>query len=759
MCNNIRHTESRSGLFSIITGRSLGMMAAAVLSSVLVLFVALLACIRAYADGTSIVTRMTVYHCHTGSSGGGGGCYSIARTGTRSYEVPCGGTLHYWGDDWGTSECSRCGASYFGDRGGESCPHSETKTESYTYYELGCGHSTSDILGYVTYSVDTTEWAKEVHVTVEIENIGMGLSDTPYVKNGTGYEDGDFTLDENGTYTFSVSADSNSNTGAASYTVTVSNIDHYEPTVVDYTLEPTDWVREGVTLSLDDVRDIQPDGSDGCGLNEFPYSYDHGATWTDDPTHFYENNGDYEVLIRDALDNTATLSFTIDNIDNEAPRILKFEYDHTKNIRTVTVTVECDDVLSDGREGVGLDDLPYSYDGGKTWTDSTSYTVTHNTVIEFRARDRLGNTAILNENITNIDDYAPSVTHYLYPGYWTCGDVEVSFEAKDINPDGSDGIGLPDRCFSYDSGRTWTDEDSITVSENCYVQVAVRDKNDNINYYSLDVTNIDRLAPSITASYTLTNDRRAAILTADGQDGESGIDWNRFDWTGPESGSGCSLIVTSDGTYTVTGYDKAGNSATASVEVSGIRPRLIPIKADINPIPPSDTERVIPDTVSEELPKNITAAKSEKISNLNNTDTPAHKSLWERLSDYWSDLSLLQKILLVTALIMLLTALIALLFLWYKSVAIYNSKGEHRSSDDESDSFTFLGYRLIHTDNGSFTVTVSEETWNKATTTYFRFRLNPLFAFIHKGEQIYISFPEDIIKSDKISHYVDVLVR
>ncbi len=744
MYNKFILVRSRKGLFFILT--------------VISIIISLLLKTRSFAEGSEpTVTRTPIYHCHTGSRNGGGGCYSIARTGTRSYEVPCGGTLHYWGDDWGTSECTRCGASYYGDRGGESCPHSETRTESYTYYEIGCGHSTSEILGYVTYTLDTTEWAKEVHVTIDIENEGMTLSDTPYVLDGNASEDNEFVIDANGTYTFSVDADPNSDTATAAYVVTVSNVDHYEPEVVSYTLSPTDWVKEGVTLSLDEVVDLQPDGSSGCGLHEQPYSYDNGATWTDDPTFFYENNGDYDVLIRDALENTAVLSFTIDNIDNEPPRILKADYDHTKNIREVTIEVECDDVLSDGRDGVGLDDLPYSYDGGKTWTESTQYTIDHNQCVEFRARDKLGNIAVYDINVTNIDDYYPTVTHSLYPGYWTNSDVEVSFEVKDVNPDGSDGIGLPDKCFSYDSGASWTDTDSITVSENCFVQVAVRDKNNNINYYSLDVINIDRIPPTVSSSFALVDNGNYAILTASGQDSESGIDLGSYVWSGPESGSGESIAVTTNGSYTVTAFDRAGNSATAFVEVSGIRFRILPISADIHPLSPDDGRDIMTGErsleVSVKYPKIASKSPDAKLKTVDES-----KSIWDKLSEWWNNLPTWLKAAIAAALTLACAGFILLLILWYRSVAVYNSTGEKISSEGTEERYTFKGYKHIHTDSGSLALTIPESLWDKCSTTAFRFKFNPLFAALHKNENIYFSFPEDVVKSKQVARSIDILI-
>ena len=149
--------------------------------------------------------------------------------------------------------------------------------------------------GYVTYTVDTTEWVKEVHVDISIENIGMTISQTPYRENGSNSDTGSFTVTENGTYTYGINADANSGTGAANFTVTITNIDHTAPIIPNYDLQPTDWVKEGVLLTLEPAVDYQPDMSMGCGLPDNYISYDNGQTWSAELTHFYEDNGDYEI--------------------------------------------------------------------------------------------------------------------------------------------------------------------------------------------------------------------------------------------------------------------------------------------------------------------------------------------------------------------------------------------------------------------------------------------------------------------------------
>ncbi len=95
-----------------------------------------------------------VYHAHTGSSNGGGGCYSVAHTGYNT--IGCGGGdaingphgpdtsgNYYW-----VGNCSNCGdrVSNYGGPGWAACGN--TTTVPYTYYTLGCGMNTSTIVAY-----------------------------------------------------------------------------------------------------------------------------------------------------------------------------------------------------------------------------------------------------------------------------------------------------------------------------------------------------------------------------------------------------------------------------------------------------------------------------------------------------------------------------------------------------------------------------------------------------------------------------------
>ena len=184
------------------------------------------------------------------------------------------------------------------------------------------------IKGYIT---DTMPGA------VAIENNGMKLGKNPYRFQGQSYESGHFTITENGNYALGINADSNSNVAAANYTAAITNIDRTGPVLQGYDILPSDWTNEEVQVVLGRVVDLQPDGSNGAGVADCPYSFDGGNSWTDVGAHSYSQNGSYTILIRDRLGNTAEAEIKVGNIDNEAPRIDSIQYDSTPNIKSTSI--------------------------------------------------------------------------------------------------------------------------------------------------------------------------------------------------------------------------------------------------------------------------------------------------------------------------------------------------------------------------------------------------------------------------------------
>lgn len=293
------------------------------------------------AEDNSVVFTKEIYHRHTGSSGGGGGCYSVKRTGTRTERCDGGGQAGNGphgpdtsGQVYYVGRCTKCGERLdrYGSPGYESCD--SVVTVSYTYYDLGCNQSPSTILGTLSVEQDISGWAKEVVLTAFYETAGnIRVADNPFIWNGeTATTQNTYVVAQNGDYTLQLNADANADTENNKIVIPIRNIDNTAPVIASRSLEPENgWVKEGVLLTLGEVQDLQNDNTPGCGLHEEAYSYDNGETWTADKSFFYEGSGTYTVLVRDALENTSSYEVSFYNVDNLAPTIESVEYDDTPN--------------------------------------------------------------------------------------------------------------------------------------------------------------------------------------------------------------------------------------------------------------------------------------------------------------------------------------------------------------------------------------------------------------------------------------------
>ena len=342
-----------------------------------------------------------ITHRHTGGSGGGG-CYGTARTGTRTIEIECDGTMVY-NPDTDSTGCSKCGAGYHGDQSGRGCWTVRTEQESYTYYELSCQKNTTDVLGTLTLTKSTDEWTKNLELTASYDNPQqIAVNTDPFLWNGMATGQTTQSVSENGLYTLQLHIDDHPDNYNASVSMDIRNIDYTPPVIAAYQVQPQEWTNQGVTFEALTMQDLQPDRTTGCGLAQYPFSYDNGGTWSEEDSYLYTGNGTHTVLLRDNLGNTSSIQFTIENIDATGPDITLFDYDHTQNIKETTLTVSANDILEDGREGVGLHEIPFSYDGGVTWTTEYELPIVQNGKISFAVRDRLGNITIREEKISNI---------------------------------------------------------------------------------------------------------------------------------------------------------------------------------------------------------------------------------------------------------------------------------------------------------------------------------------------------------------------
>lgn len=679
-------------------------------------------------EENTIVYKKDIYHQHLGGSSGGG-CYSVQRTGSYTEEIPCGGSLVYW-PDLGTSTCSRCAASYFGDEGGRGCWHSETKTTTYTYYDLGCGKGTNTYLGFLTVEQSTTDWVKSLVLTAGYESTGdMVVYEKPYIWNGAdACADNIYQVNASGTYTLQLNADAYANTQAAVITVDVRNVDVTAPVIKAHSLEPaSDWTKDGVMVTITETADLQPDGSEGCGLHDTPYSYDDGVTWTAESSYCYMENGTHSILVRDRLENVSSYEVSFQNIDYTPPTVESIEYDHTKNIPSTEIVITASDLQPDGSEGCGLHEMPYSFDGGETWTAEHTHTVHKNGTYQIVIRDALDNRITIEEKIKNIDCTGPRVSYTMVSDSWTNQDVRLYLAASDVNEDGTAGIGLADAWYSLDEGKNWSNQTTLVFEENTSFTITARDQNGNYSKTQINIIQIDKMQPWVSLSMDVIGEGMdmKVKLQAHAEDDYSGIAENAFSWDKGSTYSGqSSKVITENGLYQVYAKDKAGNSNNAVIEVD-VFPALFPVIPIIQEEPETQME-IVESGTEEWESETATVTLEERIEEPEDipVEVIEQKSTWEKLFFF---------LLLVLAGVCLI--MLGLL-LWSRTLAVYVKKANGK--------LQYVGRLWISHKEERYFVTIPESMVEKAMTMCFCFKPASLFVDSHKDEEMHFLFPEGV---------------
>ena len=705
------------------------------------------------AAAEPLLFQKTVYHQHTGDSSGGG-CYQEKHTESRTVEVPCGGTLYYW-PELDTSQCTECGASYHGDQSGRSCWHTTTKTETSSYYTASCGKSENTPVGNVYLTQSTDEWTKELTLKASYDSVnGMRVSTLPYIWNGEAATDRDsYSVRENGLYRLRLNADANSNTGRAEIAVPIHNIDVTAPSVLKTVKEPEEeWTDSSVLVRLEDVRDLQPDGSEGCGLHEKPYSYDGGNSWTEETSFQYKENGRHTVYVRDRLENAGTFDVEVNRIDCTGPEICRTEYDETDNIAETVLQIEAKDLQPDGSEGCGLHEKPYSFDGGETWTDESSSVVTRNGTLHIAVRDRLENRTEKEVEITNIDSRGPEVSFRMVEESWTNQDVKIYLSAKDCGMDGTEGAGLPADWYSLDGGETWSGEPVLNVGENTELRLTARDLNDNRTVLTVSVVQIDRILPWVNLE--MRNTDAGVELAATAGDEESGLADEAYSWdNGCSFGRNATLPVTENGVYRITVRDRAGNRNCSQITVDSL-------KAGNENSPKPDSTGKIPavtekETVRKEKPvmeKNRTPQETDTGSR-DEKKEPEKEPEKEHLEiipdrDVPKAPFPLQDVLIGTGILLCSVLLVLLpLLTGYRKVRFYERDGE---------GYRFICNLRLKDCEDIFAVEITEKVMARCLTTDFQFKLPGLFVKNHRGECMNLFFPGDRVRICRVEKEIAV---
>ena len=359
------------------------------------------------------------------------------------------------------------------------------------------------------------------------------------------------TVSVNGTYSFDV-YDNAGNVTTKS--ITVSNIDQAAPTGV-VTASPTAWTNGNVTLTLNAA---DTGGSGVYRIKDHTGNYTTGSV----DTFVATANGTYNFTVYDNAGNSKVLSYAVTNIDKTAP---------TANNPTAsttawtngTVTLSLTGAADTGGSGFSKIVLP---NGTAVTTTTASQTVSVNGTYSFNVYDNAGNVTTKSITVSNIDQAAPTGVITASPTAWTNGNVTLSLSASDLGVSGYYRTKLPNGA--YTSATTF----DYSVTGNGAQTFVIYDNAGNSTTVTHNVGNIDKTLPGGTIAPSTTAWTKGPItLTFSGTDaGGSNVDYVLDHASNKTIGASDSYVVSSNGTYQFTVFDKAGNSKVVSYAVSNI---------------------------------------------------------------------------------------------------------------------------------------------------------------------------------------------
>jgi len=215
------------------------------------------------------------------------------------------------------------------------------------------------------------------------------------------------------------------------------------------------------------------------------------------------------------------------------------------------------------------------------WTDLALLTeVTKDSVdgtwyLYVKAVDEVGQISTISATL-EFDNTNPGMTFSKSPTSYTNGNVTITATGTDDNsgvyrikkPDGTYGVGTS-TTYSVSSDGTYT--------------FIVYDNAGNSYTSQTSVSNIDKDDPYLSLSQSPTSETNGTVtISASYSDGDSGIDY---------ISPGSSKTVSSNGSYSFTVYDNAGNSNTTSIYISNIdtTPPSVSISSTSSPITGSGT--------------------------------------------------------------------------------------------------------------------------------------------------------------------------
>lgn len=518
--------------------------------------------------------------------------------------------------------------------------------------------------------------------------------------------------------------------------------------VFTLTSSSQNWVSE-VTLTAEYTAE------EALKVKETPYIWNGGEP-SNHSSYKVTENGTYTLslaLSDESNTDVGTLTMEIRNVDNSVPVIEDVSYDRSENAASVTLKVTASDLQPDGSVGSGLHNEAFSYDGGKTWTSSDTFTVNQNKEVVIAVRDLVGNITYRTENITNIDTTGPDIFYRLEHHSWTKEDVTLYLWAEDKNPKGNAGIGLPMEWYSLDGGSTWQNAGSVIYKENQSVRIIARDRHGNVTQKVVTINQIDKEPPqaALTQETVTEGNEKKVVLIASGEDSVSGLPKEAFSWDGGRSyGKEHMKEITENGLYRVTIRDNAGNWNYAQIEVncfgkekkSTVSQNKIGVKESnakkTTGRKYTGISKVVPEKQKYEK-KTVDVTMEETI------EKPSEKVVHQVEKDHWD---YKDTIAVVSLLLPVLGLLIFVVLRCLRTIKVY--------SEDADGNMEYMGRPWIYGKEEGYEVSIPESTFEKCVTTHFLLCPGFLFVAFHKGENISCLFPEDICIMKPIESNIEI---
>lgn len=314
-------------------------------------------------------------------------------------------------------------------------------------------------------------------------------------------------------------------------------VDTKKPQITSITVSPLEWTNQDVKITVQATDETT--GVAGYSFNGAAYTTSNTATVS-------QNVNGYVIKVKDGVGNEVSQTINITNIDKVKPTL-------TATLEQDKIKITASDDLS-GLKVCKVNGVEIELSNG-----AYTYTVTENGKYIITAVDNANNIASKEIEVTTIDKVPPQITNVEKEiSDWTNQDVKLIVYAID------DYSGIAAKGYSFDGGKTWQESNVNSFSENQTVHIQVKDKNGNITSKDVEITNIDKDKPKVEVE---PNDKIIKITATDELSGIARCEINGTQVTLTENVY--EYEVTEDGNYIITVTDKAGNTETKQIEVTG----------------------------------------------------------------------------------------------------------------------------------------------------------------------------------------------